>query len=679
MGCKIKAGNYKMALIDIKDYSPIFRLLGDRMRISSALAIGAAGALTLFLVFLLGKSFSSIEERVGALPWLLNPDLTPEERIAIVAIDERSIAEIGPWPWSWSVISSLVDKINAAGAQLQIHDILYPAGERAFDDQLFASLMQQDSSIVAQLPILQPQDEVLRSGVLTNPVNGISCEDAARSGSFPKTSNFLGSSELMSPVPKGHIAPIIDSDGAVRRVPAFVCVDGEAFSALALAPFFQLTGSKGWQVNVGASPGIFSPDQTLSFSSYPGLEVPLDAQGNMRISFQKSPSAFRSISAVDILEDDFEESVLDNVLVLVGATAFGLDDIVPTPYSGYSPGVELQARLLSSVLDQQIPFSPSGRWLIAFLSCVFLGLVCLQLALSRGRYATVGLPLMAAFSPFLALGFHGFILVNAGLWVGWVAPALFGFLSSGLLFLVEHARVRLERFRVVQNLTSYLPIETAKKVAFESPSSAIRAERCNVTILSADLRNFSAIGERRPPEESAAILHYFFTKVSEVVERHGGRVHEYKGDNVLVVWDGDGVSPAQNALDASLEIEGEVNSTLLAETGLEGLEPLAVGIGVEQGPVLLGSIGPAHRRAHTLCGETVSVVLRIQEMTADLSYPILIGEVAARYLQDAPLKSLGHYMLPGLTTAHLLFAPEALEKDEPTKKTELTLLKGGLV
>ena len=64
----------------------------------------------------------------------------------------------------------------------------------------------------------------------------------------------------------------------------------------------------------------------------------------MRISFRKSPSAFRSISAVDILNGDFDENVLDNVLVLVGATAFGLDDIVPTPYSGYSPGVELQAR-----------------------------------------------------------------------------------------------------------------------------------------------------------------------------------------------------------------------------------------------------------------------------------------------------------------------------------------------
>ena len=104
-----------------------------------------------------------------------------------------------------------------------------------------------------------------------------------------------------------------------------------------------------------------------------------------------------------------------------------------------------------------------------------------------------------------------------------------------------------------------------------------------------------------------------------------------------------------------------------------------MGIGIEQGPVLRGSIGPASRRAHTLCGETVSVVLRIQEMTADLSYPILVGEVAARYLQDASLKSLGHYMLPGLTTAHLLFAPRALEKEDKGKKAELTLLRGGIV
>jgi Predicted transmembrane sensor domain len=88
-----------MAILDIKDNSPFFRLLGDRVGISSALALATAGAATLLLVFVLGSSFSSIEERAGSLPWLFTSDVAPEERIAIVTIDERSIAEIGPWPW----------------------------------------------------------------------------------------------------------------------------------------------------------------------------------------------------------------------------------------------------------------------------------------------------------------------------------------------------------------------------------------------------------------------------------------------------------------------------------------------------------------------------------------------------------------------------------------------------
>ncbi|MFL2873145.1 MAG: CHASE2 domain-containing protein [Pseudohongiellaceae bacterium] len=667
-----------MAFLDIKDNSALLRLLGERVGVSSLLAVAVAGGITFALLFLMGSSVSSFEERAGSLPWLLASDTNPEERITIVSIDERSIAEVGPWPWSWGVIADLVDKINEAGAQLQIHDILYPPGERAFDDRLLVSLTDQQRSIVAQLPILQPQAEALQSGILTNPVTGISCSKEGRVGQFPEAINFIGSSDVLSPVPKGHIAPIIDSDGSVRKIPAIVCVDGMAFPALALAPFFQLVGSEPWRAESNAGSGILSPDQTLTFDSYPGLEVPLDSQGNMRVSFRQSPAAFRSISAVDILNGNFDETVLDNVLVLVGATAFGLDDVVPTPYSGYSPGVELQARLLSSVLDDQVPYAPSGRWFINLMVCLLLGLLGLTFASRRGRYAMLGLPVAAAISPVAAIGFHGLMLVNYGLWIGWVASALFGFLASAFLLIVEHARVRLERSRVVKNLTSYLPLEIAKSVAFESPSSLIQAERCDVTLLSADLRNFSAIGERRPPEESAAVLHYFFTKVSEVVERHGGTIHEYKGDNVLAVWDGDGSSPAFNALKAALEIETEIN-TSLNEAGIEGLEPLAVGIGIEQGPVLRGSLGPANRRAHTLCGETVSVALRIQEMTADLSYPILIGEVAARYLQDVSLKSLGHYMLPGLITAHVLSAPRALEKDNEANKAELTLLKGGLV
>ena len=87
------------------------------------------------------------------------------------------------------------------------------------------------------------------------------------------------------------------------------------------------------------------------------------------------------------------------------------------------------------------------------------------------------------------------------------------------------------------------------------------------------------------------------------------------------------------------------------------------------------SIGPAHRRAHTLCGETVTVTLRIQEMTAELAAPILIGEVAARHLRDFELQSMGSYLLPGLTTQHVLFSPVS---QIPSTDLGLTLVRGGL-
>ena len=603
------------------------------------------------------------------------PDPIVEERVTLVSIDEKSLSRIGPWPWSREVMANLVNSINETGAQLLIHDVIYPEGRKPGDALFASALATNDQSIVAQLPILLTQDERLQSGSLTNPMTGISCSSDRRGNSIPQAESYIGASEVLANIPKGHIAPIIDRDGSVRKAPAVICVAGQPYPALALAPFFHISNSSGWAARIIEEVGLFKPSQTLQLESYPGLSIPLDSDGNLRISFRKSPLSFRSVSAIDVLDGNYDREMFDNVWVLLGATAFGLDDIVPTPYSGSAPGVELQARMLASILDSNVPYTPNGRSALLSVLALLIGGLLFYVASIRGRYALAGLPLIAVSAPLIAITFHGVLLTTYSLWVGWMAPALFGLLGGLILLIVEHVRVGYERSRVMQNLTSYLPIDTARKVAVELPSSNIQAERCNVTLLCADLRNFSALGESRPPEESAAVLHYFFTKVNSIAELHGGRVHEYKGDSVLVVWDGDGCKPSSSALSAALEIEKEINTSLLPEIGVEGLEPLAVGIGIEQGPVLVGSIGPAHRRAHTLCGETVSVTLRIQEMTADLASPILIGEVAARYLPDSQLKSVGHYLLPGLVRTHVLFTP--LEQTSGSKEG-LTLLKGGL-
>ena len=282
----------------------------------------------------------------------------------------------------------------------------------------------------------------------------------------------------------------------------------------------------------------------------------------MRISFSRPPSSYRSVSAIDVLNGNYDSSMFDNTWVLVGATAFALDDVVPTPYSGSAPGVELQARMIGGVLDSNVPYVPRGNFIIISLAALLMGTTLLFCAERRGKYAVIGLPFICLLAPVIFLSTHGIALYVASLWLGWLAPTIFIMLGGLLLLLLELIRLRFERGRVMQNLSSYLPDDEARKVAFELPSSNIEAERREVTLLCADLRNFSAIGEIRPPEESASVLHFFFTKANSIIESCR-KIHEYKGDSVLAVWGGSGVRSALNAVIAAQKIEKEVNVVCL--------------------------------------------------------------------------------------------------------------------
>jgi adenylate cyclase len=384
------------------------------------------------------------------------------------------------------------------------------------------------------------------------------------------------------------------------------------------------------------------------------------------------PQNFQAVSASDVINGRLPAGLLDNAWVIVGGTAFGMGDIVPTPYQGAAPGVELQARLLVSMLDNAMPYTPRSAPVMLMLLALAFAAVLWLLAGQRERVSAYGLPAAAILLPVLALALHWQLLVSRDIWLGWLPPALYGVLAASLLLLLEQSRLRAERSRVYGNLNSYLPSNIAHEIAFSLPSSTINARRSDVTLLSADLRNFSAYGEARPPEESAALLHYFFVKAADIIERHHGSIQEFKGDSLLAVWSGQNQVSAAQALAAAQEMQTIIQPGM-PQYPPAGLEPLALGIGIEQGPALVGSIGPAHRRTHTLLGDTVTITLRIQEMTAELSQPILLGESVARQLVDIKPESQGSYLLSGLRNPHTLYAPPANDASARGRAAQLNL------
>jgi class 3 adenylate cyclase len=87
------------------------------------------------------------------------------------------------------------------------------------------------------------------------------------------------------------------------------------------------------------------------------------------------------------------------------------------------------------------------------------------------------------------------------------------------------------------------------------------------------------------------------------------------------------------------------------------VQPLALGVGIECGQAVVGSFGPARRRAHTALGEPVGVASRLQHMTQDLSMPLLIGPQLAAQLPKQGTEHLGDYLLEGMTRQYAVYAP----------------------
>ncbi|MBB1488221.1 CHASE2 domain-containing protein [Oceanospirillum sediminis] len=639
-----------------------------------AAAIVLAGIVALILTGVASDTSQTTEERLGSLTWSLNPDQTTEKRLAIVAIDEQSLAEIGPWPWPRETMARLADKLQGYGAAQLLFDIVFP--EPRSGDQALVSSLQDSPSVLAQIPVLE-SNQSIQAGLMTHAARGLSCQPP-----FPRTNSFLASDRVFSGIAKGHITPIVDHDGMIRRIPAVICVQDEPYTALAISALINSLPLSSEQpaLTLKQGRGIFSPDWILRPSGYPGIAIPMDSRGNIRINYQQHPYSYQVIPASQILAGTAPETLIKDRWILIGATAFGLGDVVPTPHSGATPGVELQARLISSLLNNQVPYTPQHSAIIQLLVAgLFAWGLWFIAGHSNSRMVATGLPVAAIAMPLIALALHLYLLEQAYIWLGWLKPALFALLAATLLALLEHARVRIEKNRVFNNLNSYLPGDIASEIAFNLPNGAIEAKRKELVLLCADLRNFSAYEEARPPEEAAALLHCFFVKATEIIEQNNGQLEEFKGDAVLASWNvSEDSNASQQALAAAHQLQDNI-TRMIPDKAPAGLEPLALGVSIEKGPALVGSIGPAHRRTHTLLGDTVTITLRIQEMTQELAQPILVGECAARDLPGETLESQGAYLLDGLQNPHKLFAPEMEFDDEENDQSavHLTLLSGG--
>ena len=618
-----------------------------------ALAIVVAGGVTFFIAVFASSAIRSFDLSVYDKVWrLVSGSVHPESerRIIVVDIDETSIERYGSWPWPRNQMAELIEKLDESGVVLQVYDVVFP-GEKP-DNLSLTNVLSKVPSVMAQILALDSDEKIFR-GRLQNGYSDLKCNT-----NFADANAFIANHSTLIGAAAGHITPRISFDGTVRKMPAVICFEGLGYPALAISAVAQ-GGAVSAELNYQLDKGFLSPFAQLQYQYLPGFSIPIDEQGDILLPWWLSRDDLLSVSAKDVLEGTVPDYFLKNAWVIVGSTAFGIGDAVPTPLGGVVSGVEVHAQLMTALLDQKIPFTPRHSDLLQW----FVGLFFVFLLWSGACYFNRGfvLGVLALSTGLIASGLllPWYLLAFQLIWLPPLIPVLFVFVSGVLVLVQQYYFDRREIQLLYRNLSSYLPEHVAMQIAKVEPSSKLQARHEQVLVMYADLRNFSIWCSRVSADESAAILHGFYSLADRIVRANGGVIEEYVGDAILAVWSQERVKDL-SALKAAQDLVSACDEFFGDETYQADLPPLAVGVGIDYGDVLVGSFGSEHRRAYTLLGVAVSKSMRIQEMTEELAYPIILSDtVHELWASSVMMHSLGGFWLVGSQDAVELFYPDS--------------------
>ena len=182
-----------------------------------------------------------------------------------------------------------------------------------------------------------------------------------------------------------------------------------------------------------------------------------------------------------------------------------------------------------------------------------------------------------------------------------------------------------EREMIRETFGKYVTPEIRDQIL--SGTIPLEGERREATLLFADLRNFTPYVERNEPEDVIRGMRRYFTAMQAAISKHGGIVIQYIGDEIMAVF---GVpvfveDHAKRAVNASLDMRKALDELNIFRKS-EGREPFKHGIGIYTGNVLAGNTGSDDRLSYTLIGDTVNLASRIQSLTKDIAWDILVHE-----------------------------------------------------
>ncbi|HRE87137.1 MAG TPA: adenylate/guanylate cyclase domain-containing protein [Accumulibacter sp.] len=618
-----------------------------------------------------------------------------DERIAIVDIDEASLAELGRWPWNRARLADLVERIFADyGALLLGMDVILAEPDESSGlaslQALASGPLRGNGGFVAALEGLRPTldydarlADVIRRHAVILGFHLSSGAAAAGSGALPapvltdlapaavaslsRWTGYGGNLPLFqqAAMGAGFLNAPVAGDGVTRRAWLLANYQEQVYPALSLAMAQALLGNATLKLQFADQPpwpsagGEDRPviEALTLLGARRSLRIVTDGQAGVLLPFRGAEGSFPYYSAADVLAARLPADRLRGRVVLLGTTAPGLFDQRVTPLGEAYPGVEAHANLLSALLDDRLLQSPAWTPVVAAALLLIVG-GGLLFALPRLSPLWAGGLTMATLLLVLLINLAAWAFAQLLLPIAALLLLVAGLFTLQLFvgyFLEQRGKRRL-----AQLFGQYVPPELVEEMSRDPQHYSMAGRSAELSVLFADVRGFTTLAETLPPGELAQLMNDYLSAMTDVIRAHRGTLDKYIGDAVVAFWGAPvaDAQHAQHAVAAGLAMQAAL-PLVNREFAARGWPALRIGIGINSGSMVVGDMGSRHRRAYTVLGDAVNLASRLQALSGDYGAGVIIGEATRRALGDWPCRELDRVTVRGRTAPVAIHEPLA--------------------
>ena len=590
-------------------------------------------------------------------------EIPPPERkpVTIIDLDEKSLGEVGQWPWPRNILAQLVDNLMKMGAVVVAFDIVFAEPDRMNPAAIADALKGLDEDTKNKIRQFKSNDEifaeaikrsrvVLGQSTVENELEGVKLPPVKKSiavrkygPNVPDPLDLLPSfPALVRNVPiieqaaggrfggHGIFSIIPEQDGIIRRIPSLFVQGKDMFPALSVEMLRLATGRPTILVKVDQA-GI----KSLGIAR--GLEIPTDQNGRMWPYFSKSDKA-KYVSAVDVLNGTADPAMIKGKLTILGTSAIGLKDIRSIPTESNIPGVEVHVQIIETVLNKAYLTRPNFARGLELSVILFGGLAMIVLV-----------PWVGALWTFMVFG-----VTTAGVGFGsWHAFAEYRMLIDAVFTLVaifllystltylNYVREEASKKQVRGAFAHYLSPDMVERLAENPDSLKLGGEMRDMTLLFCDVRGFTTISEQFDPVGLTSLINKLLTPLTNAILKRKGTIDKYMGDCIMAFWNAplDNPNHAMDGCRSALAMLAEMeplNTKLEQEAKEEGRKhvPLKVGLGLNSGPAVVGNMGSDMRFDYSVLGDTVNLAARLEGQSKSYGMNVVLGPNTYEAVKD---------------------------------------------